>query len=406
MEDKKDELGINSIEEIIENNEEEIVPVNDLIEEEIIEEKPKILTKKEKRREKVRKALFSKEDIKYRGPLSYRYLRVLGWLSIASAQVALLTSLCSSAFGWNPIGKSGSLIFSLFGYLSTSFFLFASFGMVLSGQKKYSSFLLTYGLGFLAIGLGFIFFYSRYVYDIFKRADVPEELYVNAFKNLIGNRIPINVFSDLFMFVLFHFFINHHPKKILKNNIKLFRSLSILPVLFVVVCYILRILNGFSIINMSIYLYPFLPTKSPFIFALFIIISLWIKNRERWFNKLGATKEEYNKFSLTNRNSLSFSIHISIIIGFIVLAEIILGIFLGIIYLIINPDIDILNVLDIYQIGQSGSLLFAVPFLFLYSYTRTHKDKTIDIIIPIVGVGLIVWTYIEILYQILIHFVS
>ena len=56
--------------------------------------------------------------------------------------------------------------------------------------------------------------------------------------------------------------------------------------------------------------------------------------------------------------------------------------------------------------GQSTTLLIVAPLVLLFSYTRTHKNPKIDTFIPIVAVGLIIFLYIEGIYQIIVMNVS
>ena len=55
--------------------------------------------------------------------------------------------------------------------------------------------------------------------------------------------------------------------------------------------------------------------------------------------------------------------------------------------------------------GQSISMALVIPFVLLFSYTRTHKDTRIDMVIPIfglVGLGIV---YFEELFQIMTQYV-
>ena len=81
------------MEEAIQNNENNVQEENST--KQIIEEKPldKKALKREKRYNKIRKRLFKENDIKYEGPLSYRYLRIFAWLFMAFGQIVLLNSL-------------------------------------------------------------------------------------------------------------------------------------------------------------------------------------------------------------------------------------------------------------------------------------------------------------------------
>ena len=60
--------------------------------------KDKLIELKEKRNAKLVAKYTSTEDIKYRGPLSYRYLRMIAWIAFALAQLVSLYNIFS-----NPI---------------------------------------------------------------------------------------------------------------------------------------------------------------------------------------------------------------------------------------------------------------------------------------------------------------
>ena len=55
--------------------------------------------------------------------------------------------------------------------------------------------------------------------------------------------------------------------------------------------------------------------------------------------------------------------------------------------------------------GQASIMLLAIPFIFLYSYKRKHKDGRIDLIIPILGIALLALVYVEGIYQFILEFV-
>ena len=133
--------------------------------------------------------------------------------------------------------------------------------------------------------------------------------------------------------------------------------------------------------------------------------SLGIKYRERIFIKLGATKEEYQAYLKTNRNSLAFSVQLSLIFLSSLVLEVTLLIILVIIYVGFKGyDVEtFLVAVNAYQSGQSIYLLLAIPFILLYSYTKGHKNKLIDLFIPIIGIGLIVIVYLEGIYQLIIN---
>ena len=50
-----------------------------------------------------------------------------------------------------------------------------------------------------------------------------------------------------------------------------------------------------------------------------------------------------------------------------------------------------------HNIGLGGStpLFLVIPFVLLYSYTRTHKNKKFDSFVPFIGIGLVLLTVLE-----------
>ena len=397
--------------QVVETIQEEQPLVEEVSNEQVVDqpqEKPKSKhqLRKEKRREKrlarIKARLFKPNDIKYQGPLSYRYLRIFAWLAVIIGQMAFLASLATKMMGWNILKPELQAVFSSLSSLSTPLFIVASFGLVLNHKRTFKSILFLYGGAFLAVGLGIDLLYLRYISGLFVKLGLSPET-IGVVTYFFSNKVEVNVFSDLFAFVLFHFFVNYTPKKCFKGKkVAFFRALCAIPVIFVLVSFALKIGSTVGSLELSFYIYPFLTTKSPLVFCVFVLASLWIKNREKLFLSFGATREEYKAFLLTKRNSLSFSLQLSKII----LVFSILDLFLGIVFVIIMaiagmPVDQGIQAMGVFGLGQCVPLLIAIPFILLYSYTRTHKNGNIDVLLPIIGIGLIVLTYIEAVYQFL-----
>ena len=367
--------------------------------------KEKKQVRKSKKLEKIKNNFFNPVDIKYRGPLSYRYLRILAWITLALGQLLILNSVSKLLTGWDAFSPTWQVVINIVSSLSTPFFIIASFGLILSNQKNYKNVLATYGAAFFGLGLGITLFYYRYVNGLFVKMGMGETVVIDLIKEFLGGKVQVNVFADLFAFACFHFFLNYTPHKMFKGKkIYIFRSFMAIPLLFVIGSYAVKVAISLNSIHIPFYIYPFLTTKSPIIFSVFVLACIWIKNRERIFIRLGATKEEYKKFLSTNRNSFSFSSQLSLIFLSSIVFEVILFIIIAIVYIGIkhvDPD-GFLLAINAYECGQSSTLLLAIPFILLYSYTRNHKNKLIDIFIPIIGIGLVALVYIEGIYQLLI----
>lgn len=397
------------MEETIQNNENNVQEENST--ELVTEDKPldKKALKREKRYNKIRNRLFKENDIKYEGPLSYRYLRILAWIFLAFGQIVLLNSLSASMMHYDALGDVWTTILGILSSLSTPLFILASFGLVLNGRRNIRDFMLVYGLAYVGMGLGFIIFYLRYIKGLFVELGLAELPFIDYFDAFLSDKVQVNVFADLFAFALFHFFLNYTPRKIFKGkSIYAFRLFSLVPVIFVLGSYIIKILTATGQMNLPFYIFPFLTTKSPIIYLIFIVAAMWIKNRERWYIKLGATKHDYQEFLKTKRNSLSVSIHLSIIIAVASLLDIVLLIIAMIYYCANNLPTDDIGdvVINTFGVGQASIMLLAIPFIFLYSYKRKHKDTRIDLLIPIVGIALIALVCVEGIYQFILEFLK
>ena len=360
------------------------------------------LTRKERLANKIKARATSENDIKYIGILSYRYVRIVAWIAFAMGQVAIVARI---AFRFNDpmMSETAQNIFTAIGSLSTPLFIIASFGLILSGRRDYKRLLLSYGAAFFGVGFGFCFFYWRYINGLFAKIGTPIDS-ITIIRDFLGSRVEVNVFADLFSFLLFHFFMNYKPKKVFTSKkIKIFRLFAIIPVIYVITSYVLKIVLATKSLNLPFYVYPFLTTKTPLVFFIFVVISIWINNRERKFIRFGLTKQQYHDFLFTRRNSLYFSIHLSIIILIFAFIEIILGLGVIIIYAILGYETDAyLSIINAYGLGQCVSLIFAIPIIFLYSYTKNHKNTVYDIFVPVGGIALTAFVYLESIYQFLI----
>ena len=126
-----------------------------------------------------------------------------------------------------------------------------------------------------------------------------------------------------------------------------------------------------------------------------------MKRRDQWFKKLGATEEEYERYHKSNKNSLSFSKALSIFLVITAVMDFVLLIILAIASNVIGIDFE--SLASIFQVGNTIGLIVAIPFVLLFSYTRTYPDgSNIDLLIPLIGIGLIALTYVEGIYQIVL----
>ena len=362
------------------------------------EQVEQVLTRKQKIFKKIRDKVTNPVDMKFRGPLSYRYLRILAWVFFAIGQLYVLNEFFLKISDWYILGgAAGEIIVGLISSLATPLFIIASFGLALSGQRTYKKLVITYGAIFGGMVIALLVFYYRYLVGMLGNKEN-----ANVVLNHMGFITRANVFTDLFIFSLFHFFVNYNPTKHFKGKkIYLFRALVAIPIGYVIVAYTLKTLNNFAVVNLPFAFFPFLLTKSPVVFVIFSLMSLALKNRKNlYIKKIGLTNEEYKHYLTTNRNSFSFSLWLSILIGIFAVIELIIVAIFASVYGN-EGAISVLYRLTYCSIGEAISLVLTIPFIFLYSYSHTHKEGPIDILVPFIGIGMTAIVYMETIY----HFV-
>ncbi|MCR5505527.1 MAG: hypothetical protein K6F07_00825 [Bacilli bacterium] len=352
-------------------------------------------------------------DIKYRGPFSYRILRILAFVAIAfavSATLLLTGSKMMNLFHGKGAGAtmaSVSNVFSSIGRLSVPLFLIANFTIILQERESYRSILIKYGALCLIVFFGFMLADLRYINGVFYQFEHNYKTGAEAadmlLKLWLGEKLYLNVFIDLFLFALMHFFLNYRPKKPIfaGKKVILFRLLVLLPILYEAAGVVLKGLAANNVINIPILCMPLFPTKPPLMFVAFFVIALIFRHREKHYLNKGCTVEQYEEYLKTNKSSLFFSIQVSTIITIAAIIDIVL-LFLFIAFSGGKENSAAIRLSLSWGIGESVSAVFLVPLIMLYSYNRKFKKtgKPIDLFINLGGIGLVVLAVIETMYQI------
>jgi len=372
---------------------------------------------KKKSRWKMRDILTitAENDIKYRGPLSYRSIRIIAWVLFLLAQIGSIL-MVTGRLDASIEERYGTLatILRLFSNAMMPLFLIATFATILNGSQKFSSMVLMYGLASLLVIALYMWGYYRYLSGLVMHiagmtAEETATLFNTALTFLGNGFFAINIFVDLFLCTLFLFFILYKPKKVFTGKrLIFFRLFSLLPILYEVTCATLKLLVIFNYMELPFAIMPFLTTKPPLTFLLFIMVAVSIKRKEKKFRLANRADEEYYTFLQSNSNSFRFSATVATCIVIIVVIDLVLHFaLLALLMYGVNPGYwtieGIEDKLYLCGFGKSISLLIILPFIMLFSYTRTYKDKRADIIIPIVALAVLALICLEGLYQILLH---
>ena len=354
-------------------------------------------------------------DIKYRGPLSYRHLRIFAWFFLALAQIGVILTLGTKLYHNPDMYWRWPSVLRNFSSLMSPLFLIASFSIMINAKNGYKRLLMMYGGVSLLILAAFAFIYEYYIVGTFaivtdfNDANRNIQIVFNSFAS--EGFITFNVFIDLFLCTLIMFFVNYKPTKYFQGKlIIIFRLFVIFPILYELGSIALKILSSIDVLELSPLLWPLLTTKPPVAFTIFIFMAIFIKNREKHYLKHGKTHADYKKFLKTNVNALQFSIHLSIVIVVAAIVDLILTILLTAIVAIIKlpslPDetevfLYAYNAVSSWGFSKTLPMILIIPIILLFDYTKIYQDYRIDVLIPLVGIGVLAVIYIEGGYEVI-----
>jgi len=366
----------------------------------------------EKKRMALRLPTLSLEnDISYRGPLSCRLFRFLGWICIVLSFAAVMMELALSVNAENETRLRGWI--SAIAYiadLSFPFLLIANFSVILNNTEGYRKQLVKNGAAMLGIALLFLLFFNKYLLGTVRLVSaVPDETEAEVISMVRSTAdhgfLAFNIFVDLFLCTAFMFFLSYRPKRIFTGKAHIvFRLFTLLPVAWEAACVTLKVLSSLGQAVIPADFYPWLTVKPPMTFALFVAMAFFVKARELRSRRSGKTHEEYRLFLQTKRNSL----HFSVFAAAVMLAAGILD------YLVLEYGPPILSGGDpalavrasgaLLAVGFGNSVILAAlsPFMLLYSYTRRPGNSQADAWIPVAGICLLVLVFFQGTYQILL----
>ena len=371
--------------------------------------------KRAARKEKKLARMTAEQDIRYRGPLSYRAFKLLGWLCIILSQVAVLLSL-EARLDPTMTESLQAPITALRSAadLALPFLLIANFALILNHSEGYAAQIRKYVVMNVLVVAVTIFLFSRYAVGAV--AIVTEDraaalaLLQEVFWTASGTGyFAYNIFTDLLLCSLLMFFLNYRPEKTFTGKkLLIFRCFAVLPVAYEAASIVLKLLSSAGKLRLPLIVFPFLTVKPPLTFLVFLVLAAFIKTRELRWRRTGRTHEDYLAFLGTKRNSWDFSVFTAWTLAIAGLLDLIVVVAYVIAQAGPEADAAGLDVMGILRsvsglgLGESTSLLLLAPIMLLFSYTRTHKNKTFDLLIPVIGVAGVVIAYLEGLYQFLL----
>jgi len=355
------------------------------------------------------------DDIKYKGVLSFQGFQVLGWFCIT---ITVVMTLMRVAVKINPddaqrFAGIGEVI-SYIAEMSLPFLLMANFARILNNTEGYKKQLLRNGGATLALVLVFLVFFNRYIVGtiglLLEDSSDAHALVMTSFYGINKNGFfAFNIFTDLLLCTLFMYFMNARPQKVFTGKkILIFRAFAILPVGYEVASLVLKGLSAAGQVRIPSWAFPLLTVKPPMTFIVFMVMAIYIKTREWRYCRHGKTHEEYQTFLKTNRNAWNFSVFSAIIlfvagvIDLIIFVVMILnqgGTAEGVNELIETETAMKHTVAYSVGFGKSAILIIFAPIVLLFNYTKIPKNKTVGMLIPVIGIALITLIGIQGIYQ-------
>ena len=354
-------------------------------------------------------------DIKYSGPLTFQSFQILGWTCIV---VTVIMALMKIAVKVNPSDtqrfQTISDIISYIAELSLPFLLMANFSRILNNTDGYRKQLLRNGGAMAAIFLGFMIFFNRYVVGtVGLLLQDSKEAYPLVMTSFYGvspkGFFAFNIFVDLFLCTLVMFFLNARPTKVFTGKkIYIFRAFTLLPIAYETASIIIKGRSAAGSVLLPSWAFPLLTVKPPMTFLVFVFLAVFIKTRELRYCRHGKTHEDYQAFLKTNRNAWNFSVFAAIVLFIAGIIDIIIAIFLLAgqagsaeqLDAIMASEKAFKNSIAIsIGFGKSACLVIFAPIVLLFNYTKIPKNKTMGMLIPVVGIVLIVLIGVQGIYQ-------
>ena len=348
-------------------------------------------------------------DIKFKGVLSYRHLRILGWVFLAFAQIAVVLTFNAKL---NPYAAAQSEawanFFKLFTNLPLPLFMIANIASIMQKKDDYRSLLLFYGG--MAFGMYLLENFLVFHYGFRAMNSISPTTWGET-ASIFGILLPLmgqssyamNIFIDLFLCSLMFFFVNYTPKKYFQGKkIIIFRLFTLIPFIYEIASVIIKYNVSFANITIPSYVFFLLTSKPPFLLIAFLIIIVILKGHEHLSIKSGKKdKKFFIEHQKTNAHTLGVSIVMSVI--FFIVSIIDLFVTILVTYLtVVNYQVEPSQSIEIIMgIGLGGSLLMVpiIPVILLFSYKKTHKNPQMDMIVPLVGIGSIVLVYVEGMFE-------
>ena len=176
-----------------------------------------------------------------------------------------------------------------------------------------------------------------------------------------------NVFIDLFLCCSICYFAIGRPKRIKSRSGRiLFRLCILFPLAYIVASFVLGGLIKNGVLSVNIYTGALLPRRGLVNFFVFGAMMAFVACREPLYHRFHRGGIAYAEYEKTNRYCINYSIVASLIFIVFSVADTLLGRIAG---------------ASAFGVGNSLSLIFAVPFLLLHDFTAKPEKRIWSVLI-------------------------
>lgn len=324
---------------------------------------------------------------KFRQPMSYRWLKILGLFALIVPFLLIRIMVSFPDMEENLF----TIISDIANTLSLPLVIFAAFILILKSNKK-ANLLITYSILAIIIYVVLIFLFEHYLLVILSSIH-PEmsAVEIREYANSLAAELKIfqyNIFVDLLMCSAFFYFTNETPKRLKddKKKMQLFRLGALLPVIYIIASMILSGLANSGVIQLDNKIMGIMTCRSPATYLIFFAVSLFLSNSQKIYLRNGGTMQGFKEFKKTNAHSLQFSIVCSIIILVVCLLDFLFGLIPG---------------SSAFGIGDSKLMFVIIPFIMLISYSKEYKSNTIDLFLPIITISAIIFLVVDTVFTVI-----
>lgn len=325
-------------------------------------------------------------DIKYKAPFSGKLLQVAAYLLLILSHFHMMSIFVQIVqYEDTPGWFSAMLQFSdIMKSMTLPLLLLAAFNTIMNKSRDIRLFVIQYLVCSLILFTIYILAFYRYLVGFFSLLfDLSQaETAAGIFDFLISSVPKVmnyNIFVDLANCALFFFFIYYTPKNKSKKFLIFFRSLCAIPVLIVVGCCIFNYTIEFYEVVYPPAILFILPCRSPSMHLIFFLLALFIKYRYAIVTRLRG--EEYCRlYKGSNRDNLVFSLFCAATIIVVSLFDYLCS---------FSPTMVAMGFGDLYTVA------LIAPITLLFAYNKPIKATPLDILIPLISIGVIAFIYVE-----------